>query len=91
MKLSFVTPRYPLDEVAFGAASFGIVGCEDPCTANIRSFTHDVRGTRGFGYDPLFIPVGESRTVAEMTDEEKNAISHRARALSALLAKLEVK
>lgn len=45
MKLSFVTPRYPLDEVAFGAASFGIVGCEDPCTANIRSFTHDVRGT----------------------------------------------
>lgn len=55
------------------------------------TITHDARGTRGFGYDPLFIPVGESRTVAEMTDEEKNAISHRARALSALLAKLEVK
>ena len=46
------------------------------------------RGTRGFGYDPIFVPDGESRTVAEMTDEEKNAISHRASALEALLAKL---
>ena len=46
------------------------------------------RGTRGFGYDPIFVPDGETRTVAEMTDEEKNAISHRAKALEALLAKL---
>ena len=46
------------------------------------------RGTRGFGYDPIFVPDGETRTVAEMTDEEKNAISHRASALEALLAKL---
>ena len=47
------------------------------------------RGSRGFGYDPLFVPDGESRTVAEMTDEEKNAISHRANALKLLLSKLE--
>ncbi len=46
------------------------------------------RGDRGFGYDPIFIPDGESRTVAEMTDEEKNAISHRANALNALLEKM---
>ena len=45
-------------------------------------------GSEGFGYDPLFIPVGETRTVAEMTDEEKNSISHRANALSLLLEKL---
>ena len=45
-------------------------------------------GDRGFGYDPLFIPEGETRTVAQMTDEEKNAISHRGRALAALLEKL---
>ena len=51
--------------------------------------TDTPRGERGFGYDPLFIPTGESRTVAEMTDEEKNAISHRANALKAILAKLE--
>lgn len=50
--------------------------------------TPDARGSRGFGYDPIFIPEGESRTVAEMTDEEKNAISHRGKALAELLTKL---
>lgn len=39
------------------------------------------RGTGGFGYDPLFVPEGESRTFAEMPSDEKNAISHRKRAL----------
>ena len=47
------------------------------------------RGDRGFGYDPIFVPDGESRTVAEMTDDEKNAISHRANALKLLLEKLK--
>ena len=47
------------------------------------------RGTAGFGYDPIFVPVGESRTVAEMTDDEKNAISHRGRALALLLERLK--
>ncbi len=50
--------------------------------------TDNPRGSRGFGYDPLFIPVGESRTVAEMTDEEKNAISHRAKALKGIFEKI---
>ncbi len=53
--------------------------------------TESPRGERGFGYDPLFVPVGDERTVAEMTDDEKNAISHRAKALSALLLKIESK
>ena len=48
----------------------------------------NARGERGFGYDPIFVPTGESRTVAEMTDEEKNAISHRANALKLLLERL---
>ena len=51
--------------------------------------TDTPRGDRGFGYDPLFIPTGESRTVAEMTDDEKNAISHRANALAAILEKIK--
>jgi XTP/dITP diphosphohydrolase len=42
------------------------------------------RGTNGFGYDPAFVPEGETRTTAEMTDAEKNAISHRGRAFRAL-------
>lgn len=41
-------------------------------------------GTAGFGYDPLFIPDGETRTFAEMTAAEKNAMSHRGRALAQL-------
>ena len=52
------------------------------------TITSDRRGERGFGYDPLFVPLGETRTVAQMTDEEKNAISHRANALALLLKKL---
>ena len=52
------------------------------------TITANRRGERGFGYDPLFIPTGETRTVAEMTDEEKNAISHRGKALELLLEKL---
>ncbi|MEU4549786.1 RdgB/HAM1 family non-canonical purine NTP pyrophosphatase [Nonomuraea dietziae] len=42
------------------------------------------RGVNGFGYDPIFVPDGESRTTAEMSAEEKDAISHRGRAFRAL-------
>lgn len=47
------------------------------------------RGERGFGYDPHFVPTGESRTVAEMSDEEKNAISHRGEALRKIVEILD--
>ena len=43
-------------------------------------------GVAGFGYDPLFIPDGHDRSFAELTAEEKNAISHRGRALAKALA-----
>ncbi|MEA5358133.1 RdgB/HAM1 family non-canonical purine NTP pyrophosphatase [Amycolatopsis sp., V23-08] len=43
------------------------------------------RGTNGFGYDPIFRPDGETRTSAEMEPSEKDAVSHRGRALRALL------
>jgi XTP/dITP diphosphohydrolase len=45
-------------------------------------------GQGGFGYDPLFIPEGESITAAQMSPEAKNAVSHRGRALAALLSLL---
>ncbi len=43
--------------------------------------TKAMRGTSGFGYDPVFQPTGEQRTLAEMTAADKNRISHRADAL----------
>jgi len=42
------------------------------------------RGMNGFGYDPVFVPLGREVTTAEMPSEEKDAISHRGRALEAL-------
>jgi XTP/dITP diphosphohydrolase len=47
------------------------------------------RGTEGFGYDPIFVPLGEERTVAELGDEWKARNSHRARAARALLEALD--
>jgi XTP/dITP diphosphohydrolase len=47
------------------------------------------RGSGGFGYDPLFVPEGWDRTMAELEPAEKHRISHRGRALRALRAALE--
>ena len=47
------------------------------------------RGTNGFGYDPVFVPEGEERTSAELAPEEKDAASHRGRAMRALLPHLQ--
>jgi XTP/dITP diphosphohydrolase len=52
------------------------------------SIVRQPRGDGGFGYDPVFLPVGSSRTAAELTPVEKDAASHRARALAALLPAL---
>ena len=46
------------------------------------------RGRGGFGYDPIFIPQGDQRTMAEMSQAHKDEISHRAMAARQLLAKL---
>ncbi|MBP1805157.1 RdgB/HAM1 family non-canonical purine NTP pyrophosphatase [Rubellimicrobium aerolatum] len=44
------------------------------------------RGVMGHGYDPIFVPEGETRTFAEMTHDEKNALSHRGRSIRAFEA-----
>lgn len=49
---------------------------------------HEARGDEGFGYDPVFIPDGEERTVAELGNRWKAERSHRARAARALLSAL---
>jgi XTP/dITP diphosphohydrolase len=58
------------EEVAFGEMPGSIVRA--------------ARGEGGFGYDPLFVPDGETRTSAELSDEEKDAISHRGKSLRAI-------
>ncbi len=46
------------------------------------------RGAGGFGYDPIFLPAGLQATAAELPAHEKNALSHRGKALQALVARL---
>lgn len=50
------------------------------------ALTWPPRGTLGFGYDPVFVPVGETRTFAELEVAQKQAISHRAAAFAKLVA-----
>lgn len=52
------------------------------------SVLRERHGTGGFGYDPIFLPEGETRAAAELSAEEKNAVSHRHRAFVALAAQL---
>lgn len=49
------------------------------------SIRHELSGVAGFGYDPIFQPDGYTKTFAEMSLSEKNAISHRAKAMDKLL------
>jgi XTP/dITP diphosphohydrolase len=59
---------------------------EGTCTGTM---SEQARGERGFGYDPIFVPDGETRTMAELGDDEKDAISHRGNAARALVAWLD--
>jgi XTP/dITP diphosphohydrolase len=49
------------------------------------------RGCGGFGYDPIFVPRGDERTAAQLEPAEKDAVSHRARALTSFIAQLHGK
>ncbi|WP_162051718.1 non-canonical purine NTP diphosphatase [Pontibacter pamirensis] len=53
------------------------------------TISKEYKGNKGFGYDPVFVPEGHDRTFAEMSATEKNAISHRGRAVQQLVAFLK--
>lgn len=63
----------------------GIIETRGECEGEI---TMRPRGEAGFGYDPVFVPLGGERTFAEMTDKEKGMISHRGKALAKFKEKL---
>ena len=70
--LALVDPYSPSGEIAL---------TEGVCEGSITS---SARGSFGFGYDPLFLVAGQDKTMAELSEAEKNSISHRARACHAL-------
>ncbi len=53
------------------------------------TITESPRGANGFGYDPIFLPTGKTQTLAEMSQAEKNQISHRSQAIHALMAQIK--
>lgn len=60
-------------------------GSEVRATGTLEGeISHEARGTEGFGYDPIFVPTGESRTVAQLGNAWKAEHSHRAKAARAL-------
>jgi XTP/dITP diphosphohydrolase len=78
---------------AFVSACALVYGPGDADSAVVRgawpgAIAREPRGAGGFGYDPLFIPEGESRSAAELSPEEKDAASHRGRALALLIPAL---
>ncbi len=94
--LDGLVARYGSFAAADRAASFVAVLCLALPDGGERFFegrsdgqlVDSQRGARGFGYDPIFVPDGETRTFAEMTAAEKHGISHRRRALDAFVAAL---
>ena len=58
------------------------LSCEGICSGSI---VKEQRGTNGFGYDPIFLVDGDTRTMAELSEEEKNQVSHRSKALAQVL------
>ena len=71
---------------AFASSDGSVLLAEGTCEGHI---TLEPRGAAGFGYDPLFMPEGYDRTIAELSPEEKNLISHRGKAFRMLKEKLE--
>jgi len=61
-------------------------GTEEIAEGTVEGILHTVpRGTGGFGYDPIFVPLSSAHTMAELSPEEKDAISHRGKAFRGLV------
>ena len=84
-QLSDVAPEHRAAHFACAAALVTPDGFEHVEIGEFHgTLTYEPRGTGGFGYDPILVPDGDTRTSAELTPAEKNAISHRGKAFRAL-------
>ena len=63
-----------------------VIAAEGRCYGKI---IETERGNNGFGYDPVFVPYGYEKTLAELSEEEKNAISHRGMAFRKIMSRLQ--
>jgi len=88
-QLSDIAPQHRRARFVCAAALVAPDGTEVIEYGNLTgSLLYEPRGEGGFGYDPILQPDGQERSVAELTPEEKNAISHRGEAFRALAAHL---
>ncbi|MDN3263794.1 RdgB/HAM1 family non-canonical purine NTP pyrophosphatase [Streptomyces sp. CSDS2] len=85
-QLSDISEEHRAAHFACAAALALPDGTERVVEGQLRgTLRHAPAGTNGFGYDPILQPEGETRTCAELSPEEKNAISHRGKAFRALV------
>lgn len=75
----YMTLINPQGEVAYS--------CEGVCQGKIID---EPKGMNGFGYDPIFLPDGYTQTIAELSEDEKNRISHRSKALKKVIEFIKV-
>lgn len=75
-RCTMVLARGGIEQVAFSGTVEG-------------HLVESLHGAGGFGYDPLFVPAGHEKTFAELGDEIKNSLSHRARAMQQVIAFLD--
>jgi XTP/dITP diphosphohydrolase len=88
-QLADVAPKHRGARFVCAAAVAWPSGEEQTVEGHLTGHVIDARrGTNGFGYDPIFVPDDESRTTAEMSPEDKDAISHRGKAFRALADRL---
>jgi XTP/dITP diphosphohydrolase len=80
------TARFRCSIVVVEADGRELAAVDGACEGHIG---RELRGTHGFGYDPLFIPAGYAQTMAELGPETKNEISHRAKAAAKLVPLLQ--
>ncbi|MEM8608381.1 MAG: RdgB/HAM1 family non-canonical purine NTP pyrophosphatase [Myxococcota bacterium] len=79
------TARFVCTIVLVDRAGKELAVAEGACEGTISDAP---RGDHGFGYDPLFVPLGYDQTMAELSPEEKNRISHRGKATAILAERL---